>query len=82
MNFKLAALVFMAVLAADYCWALYTIHTAEKRAVTAALWSAGIVLLGSITTFAFIQAGISMTIPAALGAAVGTFIAIKWEPRP
>lgn len=71
--------VFLAVMAADYCWARYTIHTAEKNAVRASLWSAGIVVLGSITTFAYLQAGWLMTIPAALGAFVGTLIAINSE---
>lgn len=68
--------VFLAVLVADWLWARYTIAAAARLQVPAAGFSALIVLAGGVTTVALTHSAWYL-IPAALGAFVGTWLAVR-----
>ena len=71
-----AALVFLAVALADVLWTRYILCASERRAVAAAVYSAGIVLVGGMTTLAYVDDP-RYLVPAALGAIVGTWVTVR-----
>lgn len=68
--------VFLAVAVADWLWSRYILHAAARRAGAASLYSGGIVLVGGVTTLAYV-ADPRYLVPAAMGAVVGTYWAVK-----
>lgn len=72
----LIVLVFTATVIADWLWARWTIACAEKRAIAASLYSSGLILCSGFTVLEFTREPV-LLIPAAIGAAVGTYIAIR-----
>lgn len=71
-----AVAVFLAVGGADVCWTKYMQHVATAEPFTAAMWSAGIVAIGSISVMAYVNDPLYL-IPAALGAFVGTYFSVR-----
>lgn len=71
-------LVFLAMVATDYFWGRYTVSATKHRAMPAALWSAGIVLLGSFVTVEYIN-DTSLLYAAVAGAFVGTYWSVLHE---
>lgn len=65
--------VFFAVAGADVCWSKYTMSMVAGKKLPAALWSAAIVGLGSLSVLAYV-ASPAFVIPAMLGAFVGTLV--------
>lgn len=70
-----AAQVTFAMILLDLVFAFYVIKTAEKQAVAAGLLSAGIIVLSGYVTRAYVDDK-RMLIPAAVGAFVGTAVAV------
>jgi hypothetical protein len=70
------ALVFVALVAVDYCWAQYISHASAKNATKAAAWAAGIIVAGACATVSYVQDH-RLIVAAVLGSFVGTYIAIK-----
>lgn len=68
--------VFFDLIAVDFCWAKYTKHIADSKAMPAAFWSMAIMLLGAFAIISYMSNPI-LLIPAALGAWVGTYIAVS-----
>lgn len=76
--FGQAVLVFIAVAIVDAFWTRYFQSTTEKQAVKAGYYSALIILFSAFTTRAYVHDG-WMTIPAALGAFVGTWATVRYH---
>lgn len=68
--------VFLAVAALDFVWAYYTKAIHDHHAWRGAMWAAGIIVLGGASQIGYTNEPI-LLIPAALGAAVGTFAAVR-----
>lgn len=77
-TFALACVTFVSMLATDFAWAKYMMHTADRDPQKAGMWSAAIVFMGAITVLAY-TSDWTMVFPAAGGAYVGTFIAVRRE---
>lgn len=73
-----AIAVFAAMAALDYVWAYYTRAIQAHAALSAASWAVGITVLSGIAQFGYIH-NPWLLIPAAAGAFVGTFAAIRWR---
>ena len=71
-----AVLVLLAVAFADYVWARYIQACADRRTWLAAICSSVIVLLGGFTTLSLVDDP-RYLVPAALGAYVGTVVAVR-----
>ena len=69
-------LVFLAMVATDFVWARYNIASINHRPVAAGLYSAAIVALGAYSVVSYTQ-NHWMWLPAAAGAFVGTFFAVR-----
>jgi len=63
----------------DIIWAKYTIYVNKREPLTAALLSTAIILTGSFTVIIYTQEH-SMIWFSALGAFIGTFLAV-WEKK-
>jgi hypothetical protein len=72
-------LVFAATLLVDVAWTRYIAEAAAKRAMPAALWSAGIIACGGFNVVAY-TSNHWLIIPAILGAFVGTYFAV-WRDQ-
>lgn len=72
--------VFGATFALDYVWAYYTKALNERAATRAAWWAAGIMILGGVAQFGYVNDPV-LLIPAALGAAAGTYVAVRRHAR-
>ncbi len=70
--------VALAVAICDVCWTLYFIEAGNKNALMAAFWSAMIMANGSFVTVTYV-ANWRYTIAAVIGAAIGTFGAVKFK---
>lgn len=68
--------VFLSVFLLDFVWAKYTYAMTEKRALGAGTYSAAIIVLSGTAAVGYVH-NPWMLIPAALGAFVGTFVAVK-----
>ena len=60
----------------DFVWTRYTHAVASKRAMSAATNAVGIVFFNSVVTLAYV-ADPWMILPAAFGAFVGTWVAMR-----
>lgn len=69
-------IVFLATVAVDFAWTNYIAAAAEKVAHRAAAWSSLIILFGAVNIVAYSQDHWTI-LPAALGAYVGTWFAIR-----
>lgn len=69
-------LVFTATVIADFLWAQWAIACNARRAVPASLYSAGILFCSGFTIVEYTHDAV-LLIPAALGALVGTWLAVK-----
>lgn len=69
-------LVFISTAIADVVWARYTLAVTAKSPLRAACWSALIILLGSFTVTQYVHDW-RMVFPAAAGAFIGTWLAVK-----
>jgi hypothetical protein len=70
------ALVFLAMFLVDVFWAKYTQAVAENKAIAAANWSAGIILLGALTVVAYTQ-NQTFLLYAMGGGWLGTYVTIR-----
>lgn len=77
-NLPEAILIFFATAASDVLWVFYIRRTSKGKAISAAVFSAMIVLLGGIVVLAYVDNKWYL-IPAALGAFAGTIITIKFD---
>lgn len=77
-NLPEAILIFFATAASDVLWVFYIRRTSKGKAISAAAFSAMIVLLGGLVVLAYVDNRWYL-IPAALGAFVGTIISIKLD---
>lgn len=68
--------VFIASGILDVTWARYTLMIAAKQAGSAAFWAVLITLLGAVNIVAIATDG-WYTVPAALGAGIGTYFTIR-----
>ena len=74
-------LLIMAAMAfVDVCWTLYFINLVERRAHTAAFWSAMIIVITAFIVTIYIEDAIYI-IAAFIGAYVGTFGTIVWKKK-
>jgi len=71
------ALAFFGLFVLDLIWAVYTKHIIGKSPWLASFWSSIIILLNGTITVAYVGRP-WLLIPAALGAFIGTFVAVKW----
>lgn len=76
-NFSLlqAAAVMGSVAVADVFWTGFIAKVGEGRALAAGAFSAAIILMGSITTFSYLESRLYV-VPAALGAFLGTYVTV------
>ncbi len=77
-NWLEVILIFLATAASDVLWVFYIRRTSEGKAVSAAIFSAFIILLGGLVILAYVNNQWYL-IPAAFGAFVGTLITIKFD---
>mgnify|MGYP000163770138 CR=1 FL=1 len=68
--------VFLSVALADVAWTRYNMAVTRGAPLPAATWSVVILLLGAISFFGYVEDR-WMVVPAALGAFVGTYVAMK-----
>lgn len=76
----LAVVAFVSTFAADFCWALYFRHVADRRPVWAGFWSTSCLMLGSVVTISYVHDPI-LLVPALLGGFAGTFVVVEKERR-
>lgn len=74
-----AAIVVGTMTALDLVFAFYVIKTAEHAAVPAGILAAFIILLSGVVTRAYVDDK-RMLAPAAVGAFLGTFLAVAFFP--
>lgn len=70
-----AICVFLAMVLLDIAFAFYVVETAAKNIWPAASWAAAIQLCNVFVVASFVK-DVRMTIPCALGAFVGTVVAL------
>lgn len=68
--------VFLAMTALDFAWAFYTRACADGRAFVAASWAAGLIVLSGAAQIGYTHDPY-LLVPAALGAFVGTWSALR-----
>jgi hypothetical protein len=71
-------MVFLATLAADFCWTKYNMHSAAKHPHRAAMWSGLIVAFGAVSFLSYVNDH-KLTVAAIAGAYVGTWLAVWRE---
>lgn len=69
-------LVFLGLVAIDFCWTFYIAKVAERKAIQSGAWSAMITLLSAFVVVAYTTNPI-LIVAAVLGAFVGTVLAVK-----
>ena len=72
--------VFLLVTVVDFIWARYIANIAKNNAVKASCYAAVLTLIGSVVTITYVEDH-RMIIPSALGALVGTYLAIKLNKK-
>jgi len=77
-NWLEVILIFLATAVSDVLWVFYIRRTSKGKAISAASFSAMIVLLGGLVVLAYVD-NMWYLIPAAIGAFVGTIITIKFD---
>ena len=73
-------LVFLATGIGDMLWTFYIRRTGEGKAIQAALFSTAIMVTGGVVVITYVEDKWYL-IPAALGALVGTYFAVKRDSR-
>jgi hypothetical protein len=73
----MALAVFSATALADFAWTSYIAAVAGNHRAAACMWSALIVTFGAVMTVALVRSRWHV-VPAALGAAVGTYLSMSW----
>jgi hypothetical protein len=76
--FEKCLFVFIAMFVADLCWAFYIVKVENKQAGKASFWSVALFLAGAAGTINYVN-NPYLLIPACLGVAYGTYVAIKIE---
>ncbi len=71
-----AVIVYAAAAVLDWIWAFYTREVTRARPPQAAAWATAIILCGVVSVDALINSR-WFVIPQALGAATGTYIAVR-----
>lgn len=74
------AAVFCMTFLTEVCWARYNIASADRRAVAGALWSAGIVLVGTLSTQVWLTNHWTI-VSSVLASLIGTYVGIKWGKK-
>ena len=69
---------FVCMFLLDFCWAYYTRKVTEGRAMAASTWATILIILNA-TVMKYMTTDWAYFIPAAFGAFIGTYIAIKIE---
>ena len=69
-------LVTLLMIVTDIIWAKYTIYVNKREPLTAAMLSTAIILIGSLTVIIYTQEH-SMILFSAVGAFIGTFLAVR-----
>lgn len=72
--------VFLLVALVDFLWAQYVIHTAGIKPLKSSLYAAGIYILSSIITIAYVDDH-HMVVPAGLGAFAGTYLSVRLKKK-
>src|SRR5687767_14233537 len=67
--------VFCATLVSDYIWARYIFNIAEEHALAAANWSVIVIVLGAFIVLSYVSDR-RLIVPAAIGAWIGTYLAV------
>lgn len=75
-----ACIVFGSAFGIDVMSTLYTRRAVEGKAIQAAIASAALLVLSSITLYGFIENPL-MAIPEICGAALGTYVTVKFDCR-
>lgn len=73
-----AVAVFLSTLFGDFAWTRYICAVAERRKLSACLWSAAIIGVGGVTIVAVADDAVNI-VWACLGAGVGTYLAFWWD---
>jgi len=76
----MGTIVLLITSAADFAWSRYTLDVTGRRPHSAAGWSAVIIVLGAGNVVAYIHDW-RMVIFAAVGAYLGTFLAVRRHGR-
>jgi hypothetical protein len=71
-----AILAFGSMFILDFVWAHYTLHLVQKNASLAGVYALAITVCNAVVTIMFV-ADHWLIIPTAMGAFVGTYVAIK-----
>jgi hypothetical protein len=66
---------FAAMFASDFAWSLYVAAVKDGAAIRASLWAVALFLLGALAVIGYTR-NRWLLIPAALGAAAGTFLGV------
>lgn len=70
------ALVFAAVAGLDFFWTFYTKAINDKAALRAGFWASGIIVFSGLSQIGYVNDPV-LLIPAAAGALVGTYAAVR-----
>lgn len=81
MTLALQALIaFTALFITDICWALYVRRVKDGNAIMSSLWAVVLFLSGAVAVISYTTNPL-LLIPAACGACLGTYVAVKWDTR-
>lgn len=72
--------VLIAVLVTDICWAYYIRRVKDGKPLKAAMWAVFLFLTGAIGAISYIR-NPWFVIPAAIGAFIGTYIAVWLDSK-
>ena len=72
--------VMVAMILADVCWTYYFIKVEERKAISAGIWSALIIVASSFITTSYVEDR-SLIIAAVLGAFIGTAGAVYLKKK-
>ena len=75
-----ALFVFLAMIVTDVIWTYYIQTIADKKAAQAAFWSMLVMFTGAYTVVHYVADPV-MVIPAGLGAAVGTYLTVRYGKK-
>lgn len=64
----------------DLIWVKYTHATVQRRAIAAGIWAMGIAFCVAVVTLNYVN-NQWMIIPTVAGSFVGTYLAVKFEPK-
>lgn len=70
--------VCLAMIVTDYFWARWAAHVAVKNTLKASLYASLIIFCSAFTILEY-TTDPWLVIPAAIGAAIGTFVAVKFD---